>query len=224
MGSPIVRKRWRAVGVAGERSSVTPRGRAAVLLGVIAAALVTFGGAAFAHFDTGLYTHSNCPADNNDRVDPINIVFWDWGTSDRVVSQIQSHASWLNGSGSSQTFIDHGACFEMGAQRASSGTASTRFHVRLHPIHLDDSLRWTTVGDAHHEDFVWYCGHAVDSNGSSGSGFDQGRRQLRILFESAGHSWSSRFWGNTQNFQQCDGDYASSDGYTVFIRLHQQNH
>ena len=88
---------------------------------------------------------------------------------------------------------------------------------------MDDTLRWTTIGDAHHEDLT-YCGHAVDANGSTGSGFDQGRRELRIQMENGGHGWYSEFWGNTQNFQQCDGDYASSDGYTVFSRAHQINH
>ncbi|MEJ7569171.1 MAG: hypothetical protein WKF41_13000 [Gaiellaceae bacterium] len=81
-------------------------------------------------------------------------------------------------------------------------------------FHTDTTLRWTTIGDAHHEDLT-YCGHAVDANGANGSGFDQGRQNLRINLENGGHSWRSEFWGNTQNFQQCDGDYASSDGYTV---------
>jgi hypothetical protein len=200
------------------------RSRAIILAGVVTAALATCVGVAFAHFNTGLYTHKDCPADNYDRVDAINLVFWDWGTWDRVGSQIESHAGWTNTGGSMQTFVDHGNCYEMVTQRASGSIASTRYHIRLHGIHFDDSLGWTTVGDAHHEDLVWYCGHAVDSNGSNGSGFDQGRRQLRILFENAGHGWSSRYWGNTQNFKQCDGDYAGSDGYTVFIRLHQLNH
>lgn len=193
------------------------------LLLVLAAALVLVA-PAWAHFETGYYTHHDCPADNYDRVDPINVVFYDWGTWDRAVSQTQTHAGWNNSDGSTQTFVDHGNCYSMATQRASAGVWSSRFHIRFHPIHWDDTLGWTTVGDAHHEDFVWYCGHAVDSNGSSGSGFDQGRRQLRISYENAGHSWYSRYWGNTQNFKQCDGDYAGSDGYTVFIHLHQLNH
>jgi hypothetical protein len=199
-------------------------GRVIILAGIASAAFAFFVGVAFAHFDSGLYTHSNCPADNYDRVDPINVVFWDWGTWDRAAHQIQTHTGWANDGGSTQTFVDHGDCYEMATQRASGGVLSSRLHIRLHPIHFDDALRWTTVGDAHHEDFVWYCGHAVDANGANGSGFDQGRRQLRIAFENAGHGWSSRYWGNTQNFKQCDGDYAGSDGYTVFIRLHQLNH
>jgi hypothetical protein len=195
-----------------------------VVAGVVVVALGVFARAAFAHFDTGYYTHSDCPADNYDRVDPINIVFWDWGTWDRAASQTESHAGWTWTGGSTQTFVDHGDCYDLTTQRASGSVLSSRFHIRLHPIHWDDTLGWTTVGDAHHEDFVWYCGHAVDANGSDGSGFDQGRRALRIAFENAGHGWYSRFWGNTQSFKQCDGDYASSDGYTVFIRLHQLNH
>lgn len=204
----------------------SPRRRRAIAVtaGLGLAAAAVFAGAALAHFNTGLYTHSNCPADNYDRVDPLNIVFYDWGTWGRAVNQIQAHARWFDDGGSMQTFVDHGDCYNMVTQRASSGVVSTRFHIRLHPIHYDDALGWTTVGDAHHEDLVWSCGHAVDKNGSNGSGFDQGRRELRIRFENAGHSWYSRFWGNTQSFKQCDGDYASSDGYTVFIHLHQLNH
>jgi hypothetical protein len=180
--------------------------------------------AAFADFDTDAHTYKGCPGTAANRVDPVNVVLWDWGTWDRAVSQIASHLAWSDAGGSTQSFVDHGNCHPMQAQRASAGTTSSRFHVRLRPIHFDTALGWTSVGDAHHEDFVWYCGHAVDSNGPSGSGFDQGRRELRTRFEAAGHDWYSRWWGNTQNFKQCDGDYAGSDGYTVFIRAHQVNH
>lgn len=186
-------------------------------------ATLTLAAPAKPDFNSGYYTHDGCPASNYDRIDPINIVFYGWGTWDRAASQIQTHAGWYDQSGSSQAFVDHGNCYGMTTQRASG--MYSRFHIRLHPIHYDGGLGWTTVGDAHHEDFVWYCpGHAVDSNGSSGSGFDQGRRQTRIAFQNAGHSWYSAYWGNTQNFQQCDGDFARSDGTTVFIVLHQFNH
>jgi hypothetical protein len=175
-----------------------------------------------AHFDTGDYTHTGCPGTTWNRVDPINFVFWDWGTIGRAENSIQHHAGWTNTSGAAQTFVDHGNCYSQASQRAS-GTYS-RYHIRLHPIHEDADLGWTTVGDAHHEDWISYCGHAVDANGPNGSGFDQGRRQLRILLENGGHPWYSRWWGNTQNFRQCDGDYAGSDGYTVYSRTHQSFH
>jgi len=41
---------------------------------------------------------------------------------------------------------------------------------------------------------------------------------------SAGHSSYRVWWGNTQSFKQCDGDYAGSDGWTVFIELHRVGH
>lgn len=193
-------------------------------LALLSALLITVAPAS-AHFDTGMYTHHGCPA-GKDRIDPINVVFYGWGTWDRAVSQIQSHAGWTHSSGSAQTFVDHGNCYAMQAQRASASGISTRFHVRLHPIHRDPTLGWTTVGDAHHEDWVNFppCGHAVDSNGPNGSGFDWGRRQLRILFQAGGHQWEGYWWGNTQNFRQCDGDWARSDGITVWINMHQVNH
>ena len=204
------------------RSQKTATLPALALLG----ALLISVAPASAHFDTGMYTHHGCPAGNNDRIDPINIVFYGWGTWDRAVSQIQSHAAWTHSSGSTQTFVDHGNCYTMHAQRASGSGVSTRFHVRLHPIHRDPTYGWTTVGGAHHEDWVNFppCGHAVDSNGPNGSGFDWGRRQLRIMFQAGGHQWEAYWWGNTQNFRQCDGDWARSDGITVWINMHQVNH
>jgi len=190
---------------------------------VLAAA---FSGPAGAHFDsTSQYTYSGCPGTAQNRVDPINVVFTAWGTWGRAVSQIESHAGWTNAIGSNQYFVDHGTCASMHAQRAS-GTL-TRFHVRVRGQHYDDELGWTATGDAHHEDFVLFplpCGHAVDSDGSGGSGFDQGRDELEDRFATAGHPTYRVWWGNTQSVKQCDGDYAASDGWTTFIQLHQANH
>jgi hypothetical protein len=179
-----------------------------------------------AHFDsTSRYTHGDCPEATENRVDPINVVFSSWATWGRAASQIESHAGWTDTSGSGQTFVDHGACYAMHAQRAS-GTG-TRFHIRIRGQHSDAALGWTTTGDAHHEDFVTFpypCGHAVDADGPEGSGFDQGRDELEERFASAGHATYREWWGNTHSFKQCDGDYAASDGWTVFIELHQLNH
>jgi hypothetical protein len=218
------RRRGHALDPTGQEGPVRNRWRIRICLAaVVVTAATVLAGAARADFRPGLYTHGSCAGTAASRIDPVNFVFWDWGTADRAVDQTRAHAAWNDTSGSSQYFFDHGTCSAMTAQRASSGTFSSRFHIRLHPIHWDATLRWTTIGDAHHEDLT-YCGHAVDSNGASGSGFDQGRRELRMRLESGGHGWYSEFWGNTQNFQQCDGDYAGSDGYTVFSRAHQVNH
>lgn len=182
--------------------------------------------AAWAHFDTGMYTHSDCPAPSTNRVDPINFVFYDWGTFGRVVNSIETHTAWDTSSGTSQTFVSHGVCSDMSGQQASGSIFVSRYHIRLRLIHFDDGpLGWTTVGDAHHEDLVVPCGHAVDENGPNGSGFDQGRNQLRThMVDNANHSFYSTWWGNTQNMRQCDGDYARSDGSTTFLHIHQDLH
>ena len=202
-------------------------GRFAVLVALTTGVLGLFTvRPAFAHFDVSdRYTHRSCPATVANRTDPVNVVFTGWGTWGRAESQIESHADWSATTGTTQSFVDHGSCFPMHSQHAS-GQAS-RFHVRLRGQHPDAVLGWTTTGDAHHEDLVAFpvpCGHAVDSNGPGGSGFDQGRDELEGRFSAAGHSTRWEWWGNTQSFKQCDGDYAASDGWTVFIQLHQVNH
>jgi hypothetical protein len=199
-------------------------------LALAAAAVALVGGVvgrpAFAHLDTtSRYTLRGCPATPANRADPINVVFHSWGTWGRAVSQIESHAGWTAATGTGQSFADHGACFAMHGQRASG--SGSRFHVRVRGQHWDPSLGWTALGAAHHEDLVLFpvpCGHAVDSNGSQGSGFDQGRDELERRFVVAGHPTYRAWWGNTQSFKQCDGDYAASDGWTLFVTLHQVNH
>jgi hypothetical protein len=199
------------------------RKAAAALIGLLA---IGVAAPASAHFDSSSkYTHTGCPATAQNRVDPINVVFVSWGTHGRAVDQIEAHAGWTNTTGSSQAFVDHDACYSMHAQRASGG--GTRSHVRVRGQHPDEVLGWTATGDAHHEDLVVFpepCGHAVDSDGAEGSGFDQGRDELEERFAAGGHATWREWWGNTQSFKQCDGDYASSDGWTVFIELHQVNH
>ena len=106
--------------------------------------------------------------------------------------------------------------------RPAGELASARYHVRVRGQHQDAALGWVAVVGAHHEDLVLVpipCGHAVDSNGPSGSGFDQGRNELERRFAVPGHPTSRVWWGNTQSFKQCDGDYAASDGWTVFVAL-----
>jgi hypothetical protein len=200
--------------------------RLAVVLATSGLTLWAGAGIALAHFDGGApYTHAGCPAAFENRVDPVNVVFTGWGTWGRAESQIESHAGWTATSGSGHSFVDHDACRPMHTQRASG--EGTRLHVRLRGQHPDPALGWTAMGDAHHEDVVVFplpCGHAVDANGPGGSGFDQGRDELAQSFESARHPSERVWWGNTQSFKQCDGDYAASDGWVVLIDLHQVNH
>lgn len=197
------------------------------LVVVLAALCIAVAGPpALAHLDTtDRYTRRACPASAGNRSDPINVVFTTWGTWGRAASQIESHLGWTTTSGSTQWFVDHASCLQLHAQRASGH--GSRFHVRIRGQHWDPVVGWTAAAGAHHEDLVLFpipCGHAVDSSGGGGSGFDQGRDELVRRFTSAGHSSSRAWWGNTQSFKQCDGDYAASDGWTAFIGLHQLNH
>lgn len=143
------------------------------------------------------YTGSggNCSAS----VDPINLV-WK-GTNawaDDVARNIEVHAGWPNTSGSDQSLRVPGAggvwqCRPMDRQRASAGSTSSRYHIRLWRVPITEGADKLVTGDAHHEDFVWYCGHAVDANGSNGSGFDQGRRALVAAFST--HFEEGNWWG-----------------------------
>lgn len=199
--------------------------RSAFVLAVTSV-LALAGTPALAHFDAAdPYSHASCPASAANRVDPINVVFTTWGTWGRAVSQIETHAGWTQTTGSAQAFVDHGSCAPMHAQRANGH--GSRFHVRLRGQHADAALGWSAAASAHHEDLVLFpvaCGHAVDANGLSGSGFDQGRDELVRRFATAGHPSTRVWWGNTQSFKQCEGDYAGSDGWTAFVELHRESH
>jgi hypothetical protein len=188
---------------------------------------------AAAHFDNSdKYTHDDDDCDlsghGSDHKDPINVVFYNWGTWGRAVNQIQTHANWFVSGAEPQWFRDHGECYVMHDDLAD-GTGS-RYHVRFRGQHSDQALDWPTWGNVHHEDAVSLpqClpngGHAVDSNGPNGSGYDQGRAQLSWAMWMGGHSYYYAWWGNTGSFVQCDGDTAASDGNTVYISLHQVNH
>jgi hypothetical protein len=154
----------------------------------------------------------------------VNLVFdGTYGSVSNTVRGIENHNNWTNTSGSSQNLAvatntsGSYVCNAMNAQRAD-GTFS-RFHVRI--WNIPAATGRLVAGSAHHEDWVTWppppCGHAVDSNGSNGSGFDQGRRKLVDGWQAHGHSANGVWWGNTRNFRQCDGDLAGSDGVGVVL-------
>lgn len=216
-----------------------------LLVPLVTAAALT-AGSARADFDIGYYTHGTCTNwnDPNTRVDPINYVFFSWGTIERVWMQVVYHG--LHTSGSSwaddgifsdpQKFITHSTCYAMDGQRADGGILSSRNHFRYKGVHYDPGLGWTSIADAHHEDLIQPpspCSnvspkHAVDSNDEpGGSGFNQGRSNVtNKVFAGTSHmSGSYQIWfGNTMPRRQCDGGIAWSDGYARAIPLHQVNH
>jgi len=202
------------------------------LIGCVAllgAASLLVTSSATAHFDTSSwYTYDRlCSRDT--RVDPLNVVFYTWGTWGRAENQVEAHAGWSDDGGSRQLFSDHGMCYEQHTQRASAGISSSRYHLRIRGQHDDPAWGWAATGDAHFEDIVWpECGefprHAVRENSPTGSGFDWARNELAAAMGAAGHYVYYAWAGNTQNFRQCDGEYARSDGNAAMIQLHQVNH
>ena len=86
----------------------------------VGAVFLTVAGIARAHVDvTEPYLHRGCPAGPATRVDPVNVVFHDWGTWGRAVTQIEAHAGWADTSGSTLSLVEHGSCVPQHAQRAS---------------------------------------------------------------------------------------------------------
>jgi hypothetical protein len=130
------------------------------------------------------------------------------------MNHVQHHTGWGFTDGSSQTNRKHNDCQGMSGQRASAQTPNSRFHIRFFDAHSDGNGTNYTVGDAHHEKAP--C-HAVDWNGSNGSGFDQGAQELKYYMYTGGHSYYYYWWGNTDNFRQCDGGTAGSDGYFIWV-------
>lgn len=158
-----------------------------------------------------------------------NFVFYDWGTIGRADDAILYHSSWSNQGGTTQYFWVNGVCGAMQGERADGAVWSSRSHIRLYPVYWEPSIGWTTIGDAHYERFV-QCGvtlsHAVNGNNEpGGSGFNQGRANLRgWIGNTTDHTWFSANYGNTELRRQCNGWLASSDGYIVWMHAHQSFH
>jgi hypothetical protein len=168
-------------------------------------------------------TDGDCVGDG---IDPINVYFFgERAGIDGVLNNMHQHTAWDSSGGSPQRLmrkIDDNPldyrCHTMDDQRANESIVESRYHTRLWFIPASSGATKKTVGDAHHEDWVIWapwnpCGppgkHAVDSNGDNGSGFDQGRHRLKEVFDNHNHYVESHYWGNTQNFKQCDGDWAA---------------
>jgi hypothetical protein len=195
---------------------------AAVFVGLV------FPATADAHFESGLYSHTGSGC--NSRTDPITVVFYGYATAERSNNHIRFHSGWGGGTGGGQYFASHGICGAT-THHAESGTGS-RYHIRMRKTY-DNDASWgtTTAGTPHHEDLIWYCGHAVDKGGVNlgeglWSGFDQGRDRIYgILYGKSGHAFGgSTNWGNTQEFKQCDGDWAGSHGSVFWFRMPSTSH
>jgi hypothetical protein len=184
------------------------------------AVLVLTATTAPAHLNVTEYTFPDCGSVDSSRwVDPINFVLMGPGNTPALsAAHVEHHTGWSNQDGSPQYIWTHNSCQAVREQRASG--AGTRFHARFFPNYdTDEYGNSFTVLGVHHEDLT-YCGHAVDSNGPGGSGFDQGREALWGPMYNGGHDYLGVFyWGNTQSMQQCDGDWAGSDGSVYYFAV-----
>ena len=176
---------------------------------------------AAAHFELSLYTKRSC---SGSEVDPVTNVYWGVGSAAIAANHLEHHLAWRDTSGSPQVFLSHGACFAAAEQRASGRSTSTRYHTRLSGL-LDTTPWEYGAGSAHHEDWVWYCGHAVDKTVDGWSGFDMGRSAIyQAMRGLAHHEYSYVNYGNTRQFRQCDGDDAGSNGLVGWWRMPDWSH
>ena len=128
----------------------------------------------------------------------------------RVVSVVTFAALWIATVGTPA--LAHLDTTDRYTHRACPGTAANR----TDPINVVFTT-WGTWGRAESQ----IEAHAGWTS-TSGSPLLDDELERRLV--AAGHSSSRVWWGNTQSFKQCDGDYAASDGWTAFIGLHQVNH
>ncbi|HEU6443722.1 MAG TPA: hypothetical protein VFL61_01555 [Gaiellaceae bacterium] len=209
----------------------------AVVAVVVLAALfaaVHSGQASHAINSTLHYSFKNGSCTTENRVDPVTIIFWNLATTDRVNQNINAHTDLDAGaSPNGQDFGYNGACLAQTVDKSScSLIACTRFHIRGRQSTTTHATYGTTTQSTpHHEDWVnqyfsgcWPGNHAVDkggveTQGGLPSGFDQGREHILDGFAPAGHVYEINFWGNTQEFPQCDGDLAGSNGVVYYIKI-----
>lgn len=216
-----VRLPQRGVAAFAWRARPLPVVRVALAAVLISALLGTAAEAARADFAMYPYTHNtSC----HSYVDPITFVWYGrFARSFQSNSHTAFHARWPNREGSNQTFSSHGNCRTQHWQRASDCGICSRWHTRAgETVHQDYFGRWETVLTPHHEDTrtLGYWCHAVDSNGSKGSGFDKGRQYMIDKVKYTHHYYGDYAnWGNTSTKVQCDGDKAGSNGWVAWFSI-----
>ena len=194
-----------------------------IAVGVVLAFAVT---PARAHLGFNQYTHgAPCPAGPGNRIDPVNLVFFYWGTYDRVVSQSQYHMQGMIGHGNSwpgwepQIFAEHGNCLFSTYHLASGQWWTSRYHYRLHPMYYEAGQGWSTLADAHYDQVV-SCGHAVPYGG-----FNASRDVYWYGFNGVpNHGAVYGYLGNTDPRGQCNTWHPRSDGWALLVPMHQYNH
>jgi hypothetical protein len=193
---------------------------------------------------SGWYSFNDSNCNEASHTDPIGVLFRGRRASaHNVANQIGIHAGWWASASKGQylwVLLNGGGydCREANESVAESSDLGpySRFHTRLWFIPATNgSSELKTIGTPHHEDWKFHnpfggdhCtgatgvgSHAVDRGGvnqsTHESGYDKGRHRLREAFENGGHAVQSAEWGNTAEFEQCDEEWAGSDGYGLNI-------
>jgi hypothetical protein len=193
-----------------------------------ALALAALSGPAAAHFDSGQWSHeSSACSYSNTRLDPITIIFYNWGYADRSANSLNYHFGWHNDGATAQYFASHGNCLQNTHDPTSGG--NPRYHIRIKKTYDGDSYWGVTSASTPHYERTVDCSiipfttqHAVYPNG-----FNDGReRIINGLYFRDGHGfWGYQWWGNTEpRVNQCNGDRAAADGYVGFIAQHYSFH
>lgn len=170
--------------------------------------------------------------------DPINLIF---SGSSGFPNDVDAHAlrsdhgGWTDHPGTVQYFRDHGLCQPMDNANADGGPEAGRFHMRYNQgLGFDPDWKFYTVANAHHEDYVLWSpwnfncgppgGHAVDGNENEPpGGYNKGRAEIwwnwTVLANDPHVKIWQENWGNTDQFEQCDGDKAWSNGWVYWISM-----
>ena len=207
-----------------------PRRHSILLIGVFAVICIWLVGShpANAHFQSGEWSHetSACGYDTT-RLDPVTVIFYDWGYADRAANSINYHFGWYNAGESPQWFASHGDCAPHTEDPTSGG--NPRYHIRIKKTTDSDVIYGITSASTPHYERTVDCSiwpyttqHAVYPNG-----FNEGRnRIISGLYFREGHTFAGyEWWNNTEpRLNQCNGDRAESDGYVGFIQQHYSFH
>ena len=185
--------------------------------------------------ESGHYSFTGSDCAQGGRVDPVGVLFVGPHANARnVAAQVSRQAGWEQElfHGTQWLWVHTGngnySCNGTNFQQATQPDfpPGKRYHVRLWFIPATkDSKPRKTVGTPHHEDLteceglIPDVGHSVDSNGPEGSGFDQGRKQLARRFFAHGRPVIEEKWGNSEDFPQCDGDWAGSNGLGAAVTI-----
>jgi hypothetical protein len=155
------------------------------------------------------------------RVDPVTVIFYHLGYADWTTNHIGHHTGWGNNwDPDAQQFVTNGLCYTQHGSRADGWVIETRFHIRWRGGTYADPTYWYfTIGTPHREKAV-SCGHAVYPTETGWSGFDAGRQ---VVWEAmalyGGHYNFSSYVGNSSPRPQCNGWWAQSNGYALYVRI-----